>query len=140
MKGPRTTKGDGARAAACIAAALAAGAFWACRSTAPYTAPAAAINAVVAAGVAVHERSSGGCYAICTQGTICNTVTGYCVPAVQQDVCFQSDGGSTPCTPLGVYRENQPDARPPGGIGIGVSPATGSVPPPPAESSPRQAP
>jgi hypothetical protein len=112
-------------------------ALCACRSTAPYTLPAAAINTAIAAGASAYQRSKGGCYSACTNGTVCNTRTGYCVPASEQDVCVEDGAGGMRCAPMGVIGESRPEARIPGGATIGVSPVTGTVPPPPAEASPK---
>lgn len=118
-----------------LAAVAAAG----CGSSAPYTVPAAALNTAVAVGAALEQRAAGGCYATCTHGTVCNPRTGYCESASAAEVCDQGETGAVRCVPvMGVSR--RPDGAPPAsvlGTGIGVSPATGSVPPPPAEASPK---
>jgi len=107
----------------------------ACRSSAPYTIPAAAINTAIAASSSAVQRSQGGCYATCTGNTVCNPTTGFCEPFVIG--CPPGEPTTSPCS-------TNPDmattrAAPSGGAGlpVGVSPATGSVPPPPAESSPK---
>lgn len=117
-----------------LAVAAAAG----CQSSAPYTVPAAALNTAVAVGAALEQRAAGGCFATCTGGTVCNPRTGYCEAASAAEVCDQGETGAVRCVPvMGVSRgaEGAPPAV--GGMGVGVSPATGSVPPPPAEASPK---
>ncbi len=111
-------------------------ALCACRSTAPYTVPAAAVNTAVAAGASVYERSKGGCYSTCTNGTVCNTRTGYCVSASEGNVCIEDGAGGMRCAPMAIFGEAPSEGLPGTGL-IGVSPATGTVPPPPSESSPR---
>lgn len=111
----------------------------ACASTAAHTAGAAAINTAVAAGAALNQRAAGGCYATCTHGTVCNPRTGLCESASAAEVCDQGETGTVRCVPVmgvGVRRAAEvpaPAAPPP----VGISPATGSVLPPPAEASPK---
>jgi hypothetical protein len=109
-----------------------------CRSSAPYAVPAAALNTAVAVGAALGQKAAGGCYATCSHGTVCNPRTGLCEAASSTEVCDQGETGSVRCVPVmgvGVARpaELSPEPAPP----IGLSPATGGVPPPPAEASPR---
>ncbi|HEU4385725.1 MAG TPA: hypothetical protein VFR85_19725 [Anaeromyxobacteraceae bacterium] len=120
---------------AILGLALAAG----CRSSAPYTVPAAALNTGVAVGAALGQRASGGCYATCTHGTVCNPRNGLCESATAAEVCDQGETGEVRCVPVmgvGVSRPAEEPAgapKPP----FGLSPATGGVPPPPAEASPK---
>jgi hypothetical protein len=117
-----------------LAAAAAAG----CQSSAPYTVPAAALNTAVAVGAALEQRAAGGCYATCSHGTVCNPRSGLCEAESAAEVCDQGETGAVRCVPvMGVSR--RPERAPPAGAqtGIGISPATGSVPPPPAEASPK---
>ena len=107
-----------------------------CRSSAPHTLGAAAINTGVAATVAGAQRASGGCYATCAHGTVCNPKTGLCESRdVSQTYCEEAPGGGVRCIPLQIGKEEQP--RPDANLPVGVSPATGTVQPPPAEASPR---
>jgi len=109
----------------------------ACASSAPYTLPAAAINTGLALGVAAGQRAAGGCYAVCTHGTVCNEKTGLCVAATADSVCEEGPGGGMRCVPLQIgAKEERTGAVPP----LGISPATGTVPPPPSESTPRDRP
>ncbi len=127
-----------------LAAALAALAAAACQSSAPYTLPAAAINTAIAAGAATAQRASGGCYAVCTNGNVCNPRTGFCEPASSAafrvrppgEVCVDAPGGGKRCTQIVITSEQKPASAAPA-MPVGVSPATGSVPPPPSEASPR---
>jgi hypothetical protein len=105
-----------------------------CKSSAPYTVPAAAINTGLALGAAAAQRSQGGCYAVCTHGTVCNPKTGLCESTSADVYCEPDPAGGTRCVPLQIGRK-EPAPQP--AAGVGISPATGSVPPPPAEASPR---
>jgi hypothetical protein len=104
-----------------------------CASSAPHTVPAAAINAGIGLGAAAAQRSGGGCYAVCTNGTICNPRTGLCEATAADTVCQEAPGGGMRCVPLQIGAQQKTPAAAP----VGVSPATGTVPPPPAEASPR---
>lgn len=106
----------------------------ACGSSMPYTVPAAAINTGLALGAAAAERAQGGCYAVCTHGTVCNPRNGLCESPSADVYCEEAPGGGTRCVPLQIGTERP---APPPASGVGISPATGSVPPPPAEASPR---
>ncbi len=117
---------------------LAAVAAVGCRSSAPYTVPAAALNSAIAVGAALEQRAAGGCYANCTHGTVCNPRTGLCEAASAAEVCDQGETGAVRCVPVvGVSRPAEGAVAKPPAPPIGVSPATGSVPPPPAEASPK---
>ncbi len=113
-----------------------------CKSSAPYTVPAAALNTAIAVGAAAQERASGGCFAICTNGTVCNGKTGYCEPVAPAEVpgdvvCVKDDHGELRCTRL-VLKERRADGtQGTAPAPIGISPATGQAPPPPSEASPR---
>lgn len=106
-----------------------------CASSAPHTVGAAAINTALALGSSAAQRASGGCYATCTNGTACNPNTGLCEQRSPGDYCEEAPGGGIRCVPLQIGRE-QPQ-RPGANLPVGVSPATGTVQPPPAEASPR---
>jgi predicted small lipoprotein YifL len=105
----------------------------ACGSSAPYTIPAAAINSAIAVGASAAQRSAGGCYAQCVGGTVCNPRNGFCESPGAVCLGMESDPPSClnrPGTTMGTTTAG------PGGTGetlfpLGVSPATGSVPPPP---------
>jgi hypothetical protein len=119
-----------------FAPVVAALAVAACKSSAPYTVPAAAINAGVALGVSAAQKSGGGCYAVCTNGTVCNAKTGLCESSRSADFCEEAPGGGTRCVPvdLGLTRQGSSAT---GTSGLGVAPSTGAPPPPPAEASPK---
>jgi hypothetical protein len=109
-----------------------------CKSSAPYTVPAAAINTALAVGVSAAQRSAGGCYAQCVAGTICNPRTGFCEQPGAICLGQPSDPPSCLSRPGATMGTA---AQVPGAAGmtdspIGISPATGSVPPPPASASP----
>lgn len=110
-----------------------------CRSSAPYTVPSAAINGALALGASAIQRSSGGCYAVCTHGTVCNPATGYCERGAELR-CTGEDIGSALCpqTKPGMSASQAAPTGSPYGLAptVGVSPATGAAPPPPAEASP----
>jgi hypothetical protein len=105
-----------------------------CRSSAPYTLPSAAINTALAAGVSAAQKSAGGCYAQCVGGTFCNPRTGFC----ERDgaVCVGTEAETAACasrragSTLGASTPG-PDGSSGGPFPLGISPATGSVPPPP---------
>jgi hypothetical protein len=119
-----------------LALAAAAAALAACASSAPHTAGAAAINSGLALGTAAAVRSAGGCYAVCTNGTVCNPNTGLCeTPATADVYCQEAPGGGMRCVPLQLGKEHE--QRPGNQLPVGVSPATGTVQPPPAEASPK---
>jgi hypothetical protein len=110
-----------------------------CKTSAPHGMEAAAINTALAVAVAGVSVANGGCVAICTQGWTCNPKTGLCEPPV----AFKCVGGNLN-SGLCANRPDdlttaQPGATGPGALpaNLGISPATGSVPPPPAEASPR---
>jgi hypothetical protein len=110
-----------------------------CRSSAPYAMQSAAINTALAATVAGVSVAHGGCVAQCLPGTVCNQKTGFCDPAPE----FRCVGGNLN-SGLCANRPDdlstaQPGATGPGSLpaNLGISPATGTVPPPPSEASPR---
>jgi hypothetical protein len=107
----------------------------ACASSAPHTVGAAAINTGLALGGAAAQRASGRCYAVCTSGTLCNPHTGLCERPAADAYCEEAPGGGMRCVPLQIGKEHE--ARPDANLPVGVSPATGTVQPPPAEASPR---
>jgi len=124
------------RRAAPVALAL----LCACRSSGPYTLPAAAINTALGLGASAHQRAAGGCFATCAYGTTCNPRTGFCerspcgtCPAGQS--CVVVNGGwkcgteGEASSAAAAVRTNLP---PPGQVvpGVGISPRTGSGPPP----------
>jgi hypothetical protein len=130
-----------------LAAVVVAGALLgACRTSAPYTIPSAAVNTALAVGFAARERARGGCYAVCTGGTSCNPKTGYCEPAPCGGACHEWET----CVEEGLVWRCAADVptvsarRPAGGArpgevapGLGVSPATGTAPSlPPAKATP----
>jgi hypothetical protein len=126
-----------------------------CASSAPYTVPAAILNSAVAAGASLEQRASGGCFAVCTNGTTCNPRTGFCeqpppgatcAPGSTDcgqpsayEVCRRDETGALRCVPvMGVSRP--PGEAPPAEVlrpVMGISPATGTAPPPPSEASPK---
>jgi hypothetical protein len=111
----------------------------ACRSSAPYTVPSAALNTALAVGVSAAQRSAGGCYAQCVGGTVCNPKTGYCERPVA--VCVGAEADTLPCAgqPGSTLQTQRPGLDPGAGTPpspLGISPATGSVPPPPGTPPP----
>ncbi len=120
------------RLASIVALAIALG----CGSSAPYTVPSAAINSALAAGASAAQVSSGGCYAVCAYGTVCNPKTGFC----ERDTaapCVAGGAADPRCAaPVPVFGVEQgARVRPTGGSApaIGVSPETGRAPPPPGQ-------
>jgi hypothetical protein len=109
----------------------------ACASSAPHTVGAAAINSGLALGTSAAQRSGGGCYAVCTNGTVCNPNNGLCEKQLSAEVyCQEAPGGGTRCVPLQLGKEHE--QRPGAQLPVGVSPATGTVQPPPSEASPKR--
>jgi hypothetical protein len=115
-------------------------ALTACATSAPYTGAAAAINTGLALGVGAAGRAEGGCWAQCTGGLACNPATGWCEkpkPVPLADCPPGAAAGDQRCRgwPAPTVR-HAPPAGPAGGGAPGVSPATGSTPPPPADATP----
>jgi hypothetical protein len=112
----------------------------ACRSSAPYTLPAAFLNTGIAVGASAGRRAAGDCFTPCTYGTVCNPRTGYCEAASTRDVCAQTATGDMQCVPMPppTTVERKPAATQEGGLvpSLGVSPETGKAPPPPDQASP----
>jgi hypothetical protein len=110
-----------------------------CKSTAPNTMTAVAINTALAAAVAGVSVSQGGCVAQCGPGTTCNGKTGFCEPTPE----FRCVGGNLNSGLCSNRPEDlstmQPATAGPGSLpaSLGISPATGSVPPPPNQASPQ---
>src|SRR5438046_9487300 len=50
----------------------------ACKTGSPNTAIGAAVTTAAGLSASVANRAAGGCYAICTAGTVCNPRTGLC--------------------------------------------------------------
>ena len=118
-----------------LALLLALAAAGACKSSAPYTMPAAAIGTGVAAGFSAAQRSGGGCFATCTNGTSCNPNSGFCelVSASPQcacpagQICVEGSQGATRCVPAETTtiftKQDQESGR-----AIVVKPEPGTVP------------
>jgi hypothetical protein len=114
----------------------------ACKSTAPYAVQAAAINTALAIGVSAQRRAEGDCYATCAHGTACNPRTGFCEPLPCDSRCPDCASG-VPCAAAAsspvISERHLTGGEKPGQIapGVGVSPATGTVPAlPPAKATP----
>src|SRR5512142_2904245 len=122
--------------------AVALTALSACASSAPHTLPALGINAAAGLGVAARQRAIGGCFATCAYGTQCNPRTGFC----EQMPCGTCAPGESCVLAEGEWRcaaggagtatvasTGRVKAAPAGQLvpGIGISPLTGSIPPPP---------
>ncbi len=108
----------------------------ACRSSAPYTIPSAALNSALAVGASAVSRSGGGCYSQCTPGWVCNPQTGFCEQDAPVCVGETNDPRCAPsiALPLGTRRNGDEGATSP--APVGVSPATGRAPPPSGERPP----
>lgn len=108
-----------------------------CGSSAPYTMTSAALNSGLALGASALERSSGGCYAICTNGTVCNPKSGFCEREPAPPPCPPGPGGCGPFLRDSLSVEDV--VQQPGSTTVktfGVSPATGRAPPPPGSPPP----
>jgi hypothetical protein len=111
----------------------------ACKTTAPHGVESAAINTALAVTVAGISVAQGGCLAQCQPGTTCNQKSGLCEPTPAFR-CIGGDLKSGICSNRpDELSTGQPLPFGPGSLpgSLGISPATGSTPPPPAESSPR---
>ena len=128
---------------------LALAALLGCKSTAAYTVPSAMINTALAVGASVQQRAEGGCYAVCSYGTVCDARTGTCVKETSKcgtacqtwEVCVETEASGWRCIPTNAIVTAAPrsGATAPGQVvpGVGVSPATGSAPTlPPATNRP----
>jgi hypothetical protein len=119
----------------CLALLLALAAASACKSSGPYTLPAAAIESGIAVAFSAAQRSEGGCFATCTNGTTCNPNSGFCeristsalcaCPAGQ--LCVEGSRGDTRCVPEGTTtiftRQDQAS-----GAATMIKPEGGTVP------------
>lgn len=110
--------------------------FPGCRSSAPYTLPSVAINTAIAASASAVQKSAGGCYAQCVGGTICNPRSGFCESPGAVCIGMESDPPSCLNRPGTTMGTSTTGPQGTGGVNdglfpFGVSPATGSVPPPP---------
>ncbi|BDG06898.1 hypothetical protein [Anaeromyxobacter paludicola] len=118
-----------------------------CASTAPHTLEAATLATGVALGFSAASRAAGGCYAQCTGATACNPATGLCeetpcARCASWEMCVESPEAGWRCArrpDASISGQRAAAERKPGEVapGVGLSPATGSVPPPPSEASPR---
>ncbi len=115
-----------------------------CRSSAPYTIPAMAINAGIAGGFSAATRAAGGCYATCTNGTACNSRTGFCERVASGcfcssgEICLQGSNGAPLCVPeppLSITDQRGSQQVP---IGFEVAPGSAPTLPPARPSSVRQ--
>ncbi len=118
-----------------LALLLALTAASACKSSGPYTLPAAAIETGMAVAFSAAQRSGGGCFATCTNGTTCNPNSGFCdrisasaqctCPAGQ--ICVEGSPGGTRCVPEGTTtiftRQDQAS-----GAAFMIKPEGGTVP------------
>ncbi|HEX8910436.1 MAG TPA: hypothetical protein VF805_14620, partial [Anaeromyxobacteraceae bacterium] len=101
----------------------------ACKSSAPYTVPAAVVNSAIAVGASAGRRAQGDCFTPCTHGTTCNPNTGYCEPSAcggkcqSWEACVQNEAGVGHCV---AARASPGGVGAVGGMvpGAGVSPAT----------------
>jgi len=104
-----------------------------CQSSARYTLPSAGINTALAAGASMAQKTAGGCYAQCVGGSICNPRNGFCESPGA--VCIGSEAESPACLNRPGSTMSTSSSGPAGAsttpMPLGVSPATGSVPPPP---------
>ena len=65
------------------------------------------MNTALGVGAAAVERSRGGCYAVCTGDTACNSDTGFCEPLP----CGGRCGVNETCTPTPTGEECVPNVR-----------------------------
>jgi len=71
-----------------------------CKTGSPNTLVGAAVTTAAGIGASAANRAAGGCIAICTAGTVCNTRTGLCDRQAcdgrcsQNEVCEETFSGS----------------------------------------------
>jgi hypothetical protein len=118
-----------------LALLLALAAASACKSSGPYTLPAAAIETGMAVAFSAAQRSGGGCFATCTNGTSCNPNSGFCerISASAQcacqagQICVEGSRGDARCVPEGTptifTQQDQASGR-----AIVIKPEPGMVP------------
>jgi hypothetical protein len=116
-----------------------------CVSTAAYTVVSAAVNTAIAGGYSAAQRAMGGCYATCTNGTVCNANTGFCEKKGARcacpagEICLESSEGLQKCvTPSMTIFSEQQQSRTSGRLV--VTPESGVVPSLPAPTPPTPAP
>ena len=96
----------------------------ACKTGSPNTLAGAAATTALALGASAANRSAGGCYAICTAGTACNTNTGLCERlacdgrCAAGETCEETFAGSK-CVPGGTGVTTKADAN---GLALPVAP------------------
>jgi hypothetical protein len=103
----------------------------ACKSTAPYAVPSAALNTGIAAGFSAAQRTLGGCYATCAHGTACNPHTGFCeklgtlCACPSGELCLEGPGGVPKCVQpaMTIFSEQQQSSG-----ALIVRPESGVVP------------
>jgi hypothetical protein len=62
-----------------------------CKTGSPNTLVGAAVTTAAGIGAAAANRAAGGCVAICTAGTVCNTRTGLCDRQACDGRCGQGE-------------------------------------------------
>ena len=130
----RPTRALAAGLAAALLAPLAG-----CKTTAPHGTEALAINTALAVAVAGVSRANGGCVATCTNGLACNPKTGLCEKPPDFK-CLGTDPATGLCDtrPEDMAAAQAAEAsKSPLPPWLGISPASGGTPPPPAEASPK---
>jgi hypothetical protein len=71
-----------------------------CKTGSPNTVLGAAVTTAAGIGASAANRAAGGCVAICTAGTVCNTRTGLCDRQAcdgrcsQNEICEETFSGS----------------------------------------------
>ncbi len=65
--------------------------FLGCKTGSPNTLVGAAVTTAAGLGASAANRAAGGCIAICTAGTVCNTRTGLCDRQACDGRCAQNE-------------------------------------------------
>jgi len=98
--------------------------FVACKTGSSNTLVGAATTTALALGASAANRAAGGCYAICTAGTTCNTNTGLCErmacdgKCAAGETCEETFAGGK-CVPGGTGVTTKADAN---GLALPVAP------------------
>lgn len=96
----------------------------------------AAINTAIAVGASAAQRASGGCYAICIDGTVCNPQNGLC----ERRPCTRGCGPTGTCDTNGMCQTVAPGGQVPLVPPMTFQPTPGSSPQYPAPIGPTAAP
>lgn len=92
----------------------------------------AAINTAIALGASAAQRASGGCYAICIDGTVCNPQNGFC----ERRPCTRGCGPNGTCDKYGMCQTVAPGGQVPLLPPMSFQPTPGATPQSPVPLGP----